>query len=197
MEDMKYITEAVARSTRDRLDKRVIVKSVRGKMRKLLLIWLRKTNLPIPQDIHDLIAPVNAPIGQTTPRVIIPLLIEEKEIYKAKYKDLVCIIIWKDEEPEIKIGFKRDFAKGMQNTLKKPKYPLYERLKFTPPLFANSLLFLLAIIISAGGFKYYCTIEDILIARPQLKRKFLIIDWADSIVDIPVFPEIFADRLTE
>jgi hypothetical protein len=45
-----------------------------------------------------------------------------------------------------------------------------------PPLFANSLLFLLAIIISASGFKYYYIIEDALIAKLQLKKKFLIID---------------------
>jgi len=65
---MKYVAEAVARSTRGRLDKRAIVKLVRGKMRKLLSIWLRKTNLPIPQDVHDSVAPVSAPVGQTTPR---------------------------------------------------------------------------------------------------------------------------------
>jgi hypothetical protein len=29
------------------------------------------------------------------------------------------MVAWKDEEPEIKIGLKRDFAKGMQNTPKK------------------------------------------------------------------------------
>ncbi|KAN0101619.1 Protein of unknown function (DUF3435) domain containing protein [Hyaloscypha variabilis] len=242
MEDMKHVAEAVARSTRGRLGKRATVKSVRGKMRKLLSIWLRKTNLPIPQDVHDSVAPYI----QNELRVMIPLSIEEKaptfltienyvdmeeqlwlrdyhnyvhegcrvflsallkmncstaarlqEICKAKYKDLVCMVAWKDEEPEIKIGFKRDFAKGMQNTPKKPKHLLYERLKPTPPLFANGLLFLLAIIISTGGFEHYRTIEDVLAARPRLKRKFLIMDWADGRVDAPVFPEMSADGPTE
>jgi len=68
MEDMKHVPEAVARSTRGKLGKRAIVKTVRGKMRKLMSIWLRKTNLPIPQDVHDSVAPVSAPAGQTTPR---------------------------------------------------------------------------------------------------------------------------------
>jgi hypothetical protein len=61
----------------------------------------------------------------------------------------------------------------------------------------NGLLFLLAIIISAGGFKHYHTIEDVLAARPRLKRTFLIMDWADGIVDAPVFPEMSADGPTE
>ena len=48
MEDIKHVTEAVARLTGGKLGKRAIVKTVRGKMRKLMSIWLRKTNLPIP-----------------------------------------------------------------------------------------------------------------------------------------------------
>ena len=38
IKDIKYIIEAITRLTRNRLDKRVIVKSVRDKIRKLLLI---------------------------------------------------------------------------------------------------------------------------------------------------------------
>jgi hypothetical protein len=34
-------------------------------------------------------------------------------------QDLTCMVGWKDGEPEIKIGFKRDLAKGMQDTPKK------------------------------------------------------------------------------
>jgi hypothetical protein len=68
MEDMKHVTEAVARSTGGKLGKRATVKTVRGKMRKLMSIWLRKTNLPIPQDVHDSVAPVSAPADQNTPR---------------------------------------------------------------------------------------------------------------------------------
>jgi hypothetical protein len=53
---------------------------------------------------------------------------------------------------------------------------LYERLKPAPPLSANGLLFLLAIIISAGAFRDYSTIEDILAARPPPGRKYRIMD---------------------
>jgi len=65
MEDIKHVTEAVARLTGGKLSKRAIVKTVRGKMRKLMSIWLRKTNLPIPQDVYDSVAPISAPAGQT------------------------------------------------------------------------------------------------------------------------------------
>ena len=34
-------------------------------------------------------------------------------------QDLLCMVGWKDREPDIKVGFKRDFAKGMQDTPKK------------------------------------------------------------------------------
>jgi hypothetical protein len=53
---------------------------------------------------------------------------------------------------------------------------LYKRLKPAPPLSANDLLFLLAIIISAGAFKDYSTVEDVLAARPPPDRKYRIID---------------------
>ncbi|KAG9244993.1 hypothetical protein BJ878DRAFT_40562 [Calycina marina] len=167
MEDMKHITEAVARSTPGRLDKklkRATVKTVRNKMRKLMSIWQRNTNLTIPPEVHDSVAPYIKDVL----RHKIPLSIEEKaptfltienyvdmeellwqhdhhnfvhegcrvdlsallkmhcytsarlqEICKAKYKDLVCMVSWKDGEPEIKISFKREFTKGMQDTPKK------------------------------------------------------------------------------
>jgi hypothetical protein len=71
MEDMKHVTEAVARSTRGRLDKKTkrgTVKSVRNKMRKLMSIWQRETNLTIPTEVHDSVAPVSAPAGQLVPK---------------------------------------------------------------------------------------------------------------------------------
>jgi len=74
---------------------------------------------------------------------------------------------------------------------------LYERLEPAPPLSANGLLFLLAIIISAGAFRDYSTIEDVLAARPPPGRKFRIMDWADGVLDDPVFPEMSADGPTE
>jgi hypothetical protein len=66
-----------------------------------------------------------------------------------------------------------------------------------PPLSANGLLFLLAIIIPAGAFRDYRTIEDVLAARPPPSRKYRIMDWADGVLDDPVFPEMSADGPTE
>jgi hypothetical protein len=66
-----------------------------------------------------------------------------------------------------------------------------------PSLSANGLLFLLTIIISAGVFKDYSTIKDVLAARPLLGRKYRIMDWADGIVNDSVFPEMSVDRPTK
>jgi hypothetical protein len=58
-------------------------------------------------------------------------------------------------------------------------------------------LFLLAIIISAGAFRDYSTIEDVLAARPPPRRKFWIMEWAEGVLDDPVFPEMSADGPTK
>lgn len=71
MEDIKHTTGAVARSTTGRLNKetgRAIVKTVRNKMRKLMSIWQRKTNLTIPPEVHDSATPVSVPVGQPAPK---------------------------------------------------------------------------------------------------------------------------------
>jgi hypothetical protein len=62
----------------------------------------------------------------------------------------------------------------------RPKHPLYERLKPAPPLLANGLLFLLANFISAGAFKDYSTIKDVLAARPPPRRKLRIVEGANG-----------------
>ena len=79
----------------------------------------------------------------------------------------------------------------------RPKHPIYERLKPAPPLSANGLLFLLTIFISAGAFREYRTVKDVLDARPPLNRKYKIMDWADEVLDDPVFPEFSAEGPTE
>jgi hypothetical protein len=58
-------------------------------------------------------------------------------------------------------------------------------------------LFLLAVIISAGAFKDYSTIEAVLDARPPPRRRFVIMEWADAVLDDPVFPEMSADGATK
>ncbi|KFZ14161.1 hypothetical protein V501_03379, partial [Pseudogymnoascus sp. VKM F-4519 (FW-2642)] len=119
-----------------------------------------------------------------------------QEICQAKYKDLVCIVAWKNGEPEIKLSFKREKCKNMEETPKKPKHPIYERLDPAPPLLANPLLFLLSIIISSNAFKNYKTVEDVLSARAP-KGKYRIMAWAHDVLDIPVFPEMSMDGPTE
>jgi hypothetical protein len=72
MKDMKHITEAIARSTPYRLDKemkRATVKTVRNKMRKLTSIWQRNTNLAIPLEVHDSVAPISVPTGHPPPGI--------------------------------------------------------------------------------------------------------------------------------
>ncbi|OBT90000.1 hypothetical protein VE02_01553 [Pseudogymnoascus sp. 03VT05] len=119
-----------------------------------------------------------------------------QEICNAKYEDLLCMIAWKDEEPEIKLEFKREQCKGMADDPKKPKHPIYERLDPAPPLFANALLFLLSIFISRRAFKKYRTLEDVLAARAP-KGKYQIMEWADNALGSPVFSEMTVDGLTE
>jgi hypothetical protein len=79
----------------------------------------------------------------------------------------------------------------------RPKHALYERLEPAPPLFANGVLFLLVIILSAGALRDYRTIDDVLAARPPLKRRFRIMEWADGVEDDPVFPEMSEDGPTK
>jgi hypothetical protein len=66
METMKHFAEAVGRSTPGRLDKktkRATVKSIRNKIRKFMSQWQRETNLTIPKDVHDSMAPVSVSTG--------------------------------------------------------------------------------------------------------------------------------------
>ncbi|KFY20604.1 hypothetical protein V493_07646 [Pseudogymnoascus sp. VKM F-4281 (FW-2241)] len=111
-------------------------------------------------------------------------------------KDIVCMVAWKDGEPEMKLGFKREKCKNMAKTPKKPKHPIYERLNPAPPLLANPLLFLLSVFILSNAFKNYKTVEDVFSTRAP-KGKYHIMEWAHDVLDIPVFPEMSMDGLTE
>jgi hypothetical protein len=71
MKDMKHFVEAVGRSTPGKLDKatkRATIKSVRVKIRNFMSQWQRETNLTIPKEVHDSMAPVSAPAGLPTPK---------------------------------------------------------------------------------------------------------------------------------
>ena len=72
----------------------------------------------------------------------------------------------------------------------RPEHPIYERLTPLPPLYANNLLFFLAIFISLGAFRDFKSIKDVLAARPQGKESYRILEWDDNICDKPVFPEM-------
>lgn len=68
MEDMKHIAEAIGLATPGKLDKEngmATVKTVRNKVRKFMSQWVRKTNLAIPPEVHDSMAPVSTPAGPT------------------------------------------------------------------------------------------------------------------------------------
>lgn len=48
---------------------------------------------------------------------------------------------------------------------------------------------MLAIIVSNGAFKYYKTVEEVLGARaPEGEGNYLLMEWADDVLDSPVFP---------
>ncbi|KAK5652002.1 hypothetical protein OQA88_10905 [Cercophora sp. LCS_1] len=153
METMKQFSEAIARSTRGRLDEasaNPTVKSVRNKIRKFMAAWERENSTSVPRDARQYI--------QGALRGKIPLSFEEKTptflrignyvhtvcrrssgkatititcmsiptVYKIadSEQDLVCMVGWSAGEPEIKLSFKRDLAKGKQNSRKKPKHPM-------------------------------------------------------------------------
>ncbi|OCK80334.1 hypothetical protein K432DRAFT_393129 [Lepidopterella palustris CBS 459.81] len=102
----------------------------------------------------------------------------------------VCNSTCKGNELEIKVSFKREYAKGMQDTLKKPKHPLYERLDPIPPLFANSILLLLSIFLAADAFRDYKPIFEVLNAKPPPGEKFWIMEWEERVLDLPLYSEM-------
>ncbi|OAF60703.1 hypothetical protein VC83_03638 [Pseudogymnoascus destructans] len=219
MQCMKHIAEAIVRSTPGRLDEggMATVKTVRVKVWTFMSEWQQKTNLSIPKAVHDSMVPYVTDVL----RYEIPLWIKEKEptfltiqnyldmeellwqrdhhkyIHEGcRVDELVCMVVWKDGEPDIIISFKREHSKGMADTFKKPKHPIYERLDPPPPLCANTLLFLLSIMISSGAFENHKTVEDVLSARAP-KGRYQVLDWADDALDKPVFPEMSSDWPTE
>ncbi|KAB5550744.1 hypothetical protein GE09DRAFT_1033211 [Coniochaeta sp. 2T2.1] len=113
----------------------------------------------------------------------------QQEVCGAKYQDLICIIGWKDGEPDIKLDFKREICKGLD--YKKPEHPFAERFQDgeLPPLFSQPMLWWLANFLSSGAFKDYKTIDDIFSVRPPDGETFWMLDWDDSALKRPVFPQ--------
>ncbi|KFZ23167.1 hypothetical protein V502_02354 [Pseudogymnoascus sp. VKM F-4520 (FW-2644)] len=158
--------------------------------------YLEMEELLWQRDYHDYIHEGSCVDSSTLLKMHCYTSARLQEICQAKYKDLVCMVAWKDGEPEIKIGFKREKCKNMAKTPRKPKHPIYERLHPAPPLFANPVLFLLSVFISTSAFKNYKTVEDVLSARAP-KGKYRILEWAHNVLDIPVFPEMSKNGPTD
>jgi len=58
-----------------------------------------------------------------------------------------------------------------------------------PPLYAQPMLFWLANIISSNALKGNPTLEEILGLPPPKGRKHWVMEWHESMLDKPVFPE--------
>ncbi|KAK8071921.1 hypothetical protein PG996_005269 [Apiospora saccharicola] len=119
-----------------------------------------------------------------------------REVCQAVYKDIICMVGWKDGEPEFKVDFKREHTKGMQDTPKKPEHPLAEKIEGEdgpPPLFAQPILHWLANFLSAQAFRDFKTVDQILALTPRPGESYRILDWADDKRDQPVFPEWTAE----
>lgn len=65
------------------------------------------------------------------------------------------------------------------------------------PLIVNLMLFMLAIFLAAGAFKKYDTIEQVLAVEPLTDQKYWVLEWADHVLDCPVFPEMLVDGPTQ
>lgn len=58
-----------------------------------------------------------------------------------------------------------------------------------PPLVAQPIIHWLANIISSQALAQYHTLDQILEARPPENRSYRTLEWADHMLDQPVFPE--------
>lgn len=78
----------------------------------------------------------------------------------------------------------------------RPTHILYE---FLPgqPLIVNPMLFMLAIFLAAGAFKKYHTVEQVLAVRSPVDQRYWVLEWADHVRDLPVFPEVSIDGPSE
>ncbi|RYO74330.1 hypothetical protein DL764_010855 [Monosporascus ibericus] len=65
------------------------------------------------------------------------------------------------------------------------------------PLVANPMLFMLAIFLAAGAFKNYHTVEGVLAVKPPPDQRYWALEWADHVLDLPVFPEVSVNGPTE
>ncbi|ELQ32919.1 hypothetical protein OOU_Y34scaffold01015g11 [Pyricularia oryzae Y34] len=113
------------------------------------------------------------------------------------YRHTEMLVAWKDGQPELRYSLKREFAKGMHNKEdQRPTHILYEHVP-GQPLILNPIVFLLAIFLARGAFKSYSTIQQILAVKPPPDQEYWVLDWADRVMNLPVFPTMTAAGLTE
>ncbi|EFY94585.2 carbonic anhydrase [Metarhizium robertsii ARSEF 23] len=121
------------------------------------------------------------------------------EICQATYKDLECVVGYYDGEPDIKLKFTREFCKAKD--VDQPEHPFPERMNtpdgLYPPLVAQPIVHWLANIVSSQAFARYHTLDQILAIRPPKNSNYCIIEWADHMLDKPVFPEWNPDGRSE
>uniref|UniRef100_A0A4E9EHL3 C2H2-type domain-containing protein n=1 Tax=Gibberella zeae TaxID=5518 RepID=A0A4E9EHL3_GIBZA len=114
-----------------------------------------------------------------------------QELCQAKYKDLECILSWKNGCPEFRLKFTREICKGTNTN--QPEHPFAEQVEgpdgMPPPLFAQPMLHWLANLISSRAFADFDTVEQILALEPPKNGNFRILEWADDAQEKPVFPE--------
>jgi hypothetical protein len=71
MDVAKHVAKAIGLSTPGKLDKvngMLTINTIWIKMRKLMLIYTRKTGRIIPQDVYDSMALVSTPASLPTPK---------------------------------------------------------------------------------------------------------------------------------
>ncbi|KAK8038354.1 hypothetical protein PG994_015121 [Apiospora phragmitis] len=211
MRTMKHFTEVVGMITPGRLDKtgKATTWSVRNKMRRFYNMWERDYKVSIPEEVKLSVAPyVDGELAdklglsrekrRPTFLTIANYVHLQEQLWTRDHYDydIICMIGWKDGEPEFKIDFKREHTKGMQDTPKKPEHPLAERIEGEdgpPPLFAQPILHWLANFLSTQAFRDFRTVDQILALTPRPGESYRILEWADDKLDHPVFPEWSAE----
>ncbi|EGU76075.1 hypothetical protein FOXB_13413 [Fusarium oxysporum f. sp. conglutinans Fo5176] len=114
-----------------------------------------------------------------------------QELCQARYKDLQCIVSWKDGRPEFRLKFTREICKATDKN--QPEHPFAEQIVgpdgLPAPLFAQPMLHWLANMVASRAFADLDDVEQLLALKPPGNGNFRILQWADDAKEKPVFPE--------
>lgn len=83
----------------------------------------------------------------------------------------------------------------LTNLLNRPEHPMFETTTGLLLLF-NPILFFLAIALASGAFKYYQTEDKIFALKPPEYDDLWVLEWADEMLDVPVFQAMSCDGPT-